>query len=89
MKITFDSAKNAKNKTKHGLGFEQVGYFDWTHSLVEQDDRKDYGEDRYNAIAYIDDTLCFLTFIYRKGSARIISLRLANKKERERYGEIF
>lgn len=89
MKITFDPAKNAKNKFKHELDFEQAIYFEWARSLIERDDRKDYGEDRYNAIGYIGDTLCFITFIYRKGTARIILLRVVNKKERERYGKIF
>ncbi|MDX2074511.1 MAG: BrnT family toxin [Alphaproteobacteria bacterium] len=85
MRITFDPVKNARNIAKHGLDFERAYYFDWSAAQLEIDTRKDYGEPRYNAVGMIDGELCFMSFTYRDGNARVISLRTANKKERKHY----
>ena len=49
--------------------------------------RRDYGETRYRAIGLMGDALAVLVFTMRGKAVRVISLRLANRKERVIYGK--
>jgi uncharacterized DUF497 family protein len=51
------------------------------------DTRRDYGEARMCAIAYIGVRLYYVAFVDRADVRRIISLRRANLKEVKRYAE--
>jgi uncharacterized DUF497 family protein len=53
--------------------------------LVVEDRRKDYGEHRYNALGMLDDLVVSIVFTPRNDGLRIISMRRANKKERQAY----
>ena len=87
MVADFDSAKNALNIAKHGIDFAMVGAFEWDTAVVEEDRRKDYGENRWNALGYIGLRLHCLVFTIRDGDVRPISLRRANRRENGRYAE--
>ena len=54
-------------------------------ALIRQDRRWDYGEDRFQAVGLIGNRLFFLVFTVRGQTLRVISLRLANKKEKALY----
>jgi len=61
--------------------------FDWSTAFVVPDERFDYGEDRWLAIGSIGSRLHSLTFTIRGDRIRVISLRVAEPKERRLYHE--
>lgn len=85
MEITFDPEKSKRNLRERGLGFEMVAEFELGSAIYAADTRKDYGEVRTRDLGFIGDTLYALVFTVRGSSLRVISLRRANRKERNRY----
>lgn len=87
MKIEFDPAKSEINARERGLPFHLVEQFDFDSAWTVVDGRKDYGEIRYRAVGALNDEIVTVVFTMREKTVRVISLRLANRKERERYEE--
>ena len=58
-------------------------------TLTVEDDRQDYGEDRFITIGILDATMVVLVWTPRDGAHRIISMRKANERERTFYGPRF
>jgi uncharacterized DUF497 family protein len=87
MEYEWDDAKSASNVRRHGLAFETIKEFDWSTALVVTDERFDYDEDRWLAIGMIGSRLHSVTFTIRDDRIRIISLRIAEPKERRLYHE--
>lgn len=85
MKKQFDTVKNAENLAKHGLGFAAIDALDWSLSITREDDRINYGENRFVTYAPLDGRLHCLVWTPRDGAVRPISFRKANTKERRRY----
>ncbi|MBT5050253.1 MAG: BrnT family toxin [Rhodospirillaceae bacterium] len=85
MEYEFDPAKAKSNFRKHGIAFSDVERFDWDSAIVIRDDREDYGEDRFRALGFIDETLCAMVFTEREELVRVISLRRASRQERVSY----
>lgn len=85
MDISFDSAKSELNLTTRGISFEQAAEFEWASALIVEDLRRLYGEQRFQALGFIDKRLHMLVFTPRARKAHVISLRKANKREVERY----
>ena len=83
--MTFDDAKSERNQAQRGLPFNLAGAFDWSCALVLQDTRRDYGEQRFQAIGFIEQHLHVLVFTPRADALHVISLRRANRRERSRY----
>lgn len=87
MKIEWDTNKNDVNVKKHYISFETVArvfldenrldYYDIVHSM---------NEDRYITIGLVEEVLV-VVYTLRKTRIRIISARLATRKERELYYE--
>ncbi|WP_347990339.1 BrnT family toxin [Methylomonas sp. AM2-LC] len=85
----WDNNKNETNIEKHGIDFNDAAKIFEKPTLEELDDRKDYGEDRYNTIGQMNDGTCInVTYTDRDSDIRIISARCADKNEREAYFEI-
>ncbi len=80
-----DDDKNIANIAKHGIGFNLAEKFDWLSAIEIQDNRKDYGEERWISLGPIENRLYVLIYVHRQSCIRIISLRKANKREREFY----
>ncbi len=55
-------------------------------TLTVEDDRYDYGEQRYISIGYLDGRMVVLVWTERQQVRRIISLRKANEREQKIYG---
>ena len=54
--------------------------------LIFPDARKDYGEDRFVCVGIISDRLMVAVYTQRQEEViRIISIRKANSREKERY----
>ena len=85
MQITFDEAKNAQNKSKHGLSLFEAEKLEWDDALIWQDTRRDYGETRMIALGAIAERLYCVVYVDREDVRRVISLRKANNKEKKLY----
>ena len=83
--LEWDPVKNRSNVRQHGLSFDAANAFDWNSAKVILDDRKDYGEARFQARGLIGERLHMLVFTLRNGRLRIISLRKANRREQRAY----
>lgn len=87
MLITYNSAKNQRNVALRSLSFDQVIEFDFETAMIAADNRKDYGEVRYNALGYLGERLHVLCFTMTEQGIRVISFRKANKREVIRYDQ--
>ena len=90
--VTFDwdDAKNRSNLRKHGVSFDTASLvFDDPYALMLQD-RFENGEERWQAIGRIADSVVLVvahTVKARAGTEviRIMSARKADRRERKRY----
>ena len=85
MQFDWDDTKREANLAKHGVDFAEAEDFDWQSALEVQDNRADYGETRWVALGLIRNRLHVLVYTQREETIRLISLRRANKREREYY----
>jgi uncharacterized DUF497 family protein len=81
MEIAFDTTKDAANLEKNGISLAAAATLEWDDALTWTDDRKNYGEARMCAIAYIGNRLHYVAYVDRAEARRIISLRKANSRE--------
>ena len=58
-------------------------------TLTVEDDRRDYGEDRFITVGFLDGAMVVLVWTSRDAAHRIISMRKANERERTLYGPRF
>ncbi|MBR0118760.1 MAG: BrnT family toxin [Eubacterium sp.] len=85
MDIEWDSEKEAINIRKHGISFEIAKNIFFDDLRIEiYDEKHSIYEDRYNTIGLVEDVL-FVVYTERKEKIRLISARLADKKERSLY----
>jgi uncharacterized DUF497 family protein len=77
----WDEQKRLQTIRQRGVDFAQMAGFDWNTAAIIVDNRKPYGEKRYNAYGLIGKRLYAVTFTLRNSKIRIISMRKANKKE--------
>lgn len=85
MRFDWDPIKSERNRQERGFGFDfaalifEGATIDWT------DDRRDYGEARVRAIGEADGLVLYVVFTDRGDVRRIISARLASRKERDQW----
>jgi uncharacterized DUF497 family protein len=84
MRIEFDPLKNKINIDERGLSFESVCDFDWSSSVITEDNRKDYPERRFIAIGYLYQRLHVLCFTPLNDGIRVISFRKARKNDKSK-----
>ena len=89
MSVEFDPAKRAATLQSRGLDMARTGEVLVGATLTAQDDRRDYGEDRFITIGFLDGAMVVLVWTPRDDAYRIISLRKANERERALYGPRF
>lgn len=87
MKIEFDPNKDDINRHKHGISLADAALMDIDTAFVVPDDRRDYGETRFQAFGLIRGRLHVLAFTMRGAALRTISLCKANPTEVRRYGQ--
>jgi len=85
MRISFDPAKDASNRIKHGVSLALARELDWDSALVWVDERFVYEELRMIALAPKTNTLYYVSFVDRGNLRRIISLRPATRREVKHY----
>ncbi|WP_338860983.1 BrnT family toxin [Mycetohabitans rhizoxinica] len=87
MDYEFDPTKDDSNLDKHGLSLADAEFFEWETAVVRGDTRKEYAEQRFEAMGYIGERLHVLIYCFRGDVICVISLRKANKREEKRYAE--
>ena len=85
MQFEWDENKRQSNLAKHGVDFIAAEDFNQSSAIEVIDDRIDYGEERWISLGLIGNHLYVLIYTIRIDTIRIISLRKANKREREYY----
>lgn len=83
--VEWDDAKNELNIKKHGVSFETAAYvFNDVNRIEVFDKAHSDEEDRYYTIGKVGDVL-FVVYSDRGEVFRLISARLATKREEEMY----
>lgn len=85
MLYEWDDEKHKRNLATHGVDFADGEGFEWKKCYTEQDQRNEYGEDRFVSIGPIQKRLYVIVWTMRENKVRIISLRKANSREVKRY----
>ena len=85
--LVYDPAKNAINIKERKLPFDRARDLDWHTAHIRLDDRNDYGEQRWIALAFLDGRLHVLVFTETATGIRVISFRKANTREVRGYGQ--
>jgi uncharacterized protein len=85
MEFEWDLAKSERNRIERGLPFE-LALVMFDSPVVETiDGRRDYGEVRVRAIGVVESVILHCAYADRGSVRRIISLRHANRRERDVY----
>ena len=90
VKVSWDEDKNTINKGKHGISFEAAQYVFDDPFFIAVQDRFVEGEERWQTIGTVAGvTLLLVAHTWTEDAEeeciRIISARLANRKERQNY----
>jgi uncharacterized DUF497 family protein len=81
----WDLNKGVENVRKHGIDFTTASMI-WRGSVFERlDNRRDYGEARYQAFGVVDHRILTVAFTWRSPNRRLISARKANSREKRLY----
>ena len=89
MDFEWDRAKSARNAAARGLPFDLAALLFDGPVLERVDARREFGEVRVRAIGKVGDRLLHCVYTDRGDVRRIISLRAANRKERDGYRATF
>ena len=88
MRFDWDRDKHEWNRSERGFGFDFAALIFGGDTIEWPDDRQDYGEVRVRAIGEADELVLHVVFTDRGDVRRIISARLASRKERDRWQAI-
>ena len=81
----WDPEKNQQNIAKHGVDFEDAKHIFGGYTIEFEDNRDDYGEERWCAFGEVKGHVMFVIYTWRGGAIRLISARGATAGERKRY----
>ncbi len=87
MKLTYDPQKRAHTLAHRRLDFEDAPKVFGGDFYQVIDDRRDYGEVRWQTMGWLDGVMVMVVWTPRGDARHIISLRKCNERERERYVE--
>jgi uncharacterized protein len=86
MNFEWDEQKNELNIERHGFDFADAYRIFDSPMVVDLDERRDYGEDRWIGTGLLDKRVVVVVFTEPdRETTRIISLRKALSHERRRY----
>ena len=83
----WDEEKDRANRAKHSIGFEEAKVIFDGPVLTAADEREDYGEERFISTGQLGTLVVVVVQTSRSGRIRLISARMANRKERQTYYE--
>ena len=87
MKIEFDPIKSQKNSDERDLPFDKVAEFNWETATIIPDNRHNYPEARFITTGFVGNRVHVVCYTPIEGGVRVISFRMANSREIERYVE--
>ena len=85
MQISYDAEKRAWTLENRGLDFEDSIHVFAGTAITIEDDRKDYGETRYQTFGLLHDRMVALVWTPRSKTRHVISMRKANEREQKKY----
>lgn len=85
----WDEEKSAANWRQRGFDFAYAALIFEGPTLERDDLRFAYRERRIQAIGKVDENILFVVYTWRGAVRRIISARLANRRERDAYRKAF
>ncbi len=85
IEFEWDEQKRLSNLQKHGIDFVRACQIFDSYTVEFEDNRYDYGEDRYIAIGETNGQILTVTYTYRGDAIRLISARKATRYERNIY----
>lgn len=85
MELTWDDDKRRRTIEARGLDFQDATKVFSGKSLTIEDDRRDYGESRYQTIGCLGQKVVMVVWTPRDSLCRIISMRVCDAEEREQY----
>lgn len=85
MEITYDAGKRALILEARGLDFDHAAQVFAGITLDIEDDRKDYGEVRWQTFGLLRGRLVAVIWTPRGSGRHIITMWKANDRERKRY----
>lgn len=91
METTFewDERKSEANLRERGFDFAYAALM-FEGPMIEWDDaRQDYGERRIQVVGRVEEDILVVVYTWRGAARRIISARLASRRERDAYREAF
>lgn len=81
----WDEDKSEANLSKHGLSFEDSETVFSGECITFEDDRFDYGEQRFITLGKLEGRIVIIAHTPRGENTRIISMRKANAREQKIY----
>lgn len=85
MEIEYDELKRALTLEHRGLDFANAATVFEGSVLSVDDDRRSYGEQRFQTIGRLGDRVVMIVWTPRTAARRIISMRDCNARERDAY----
>ena len=85
----YDPAKRDECLQRRGLDMADAATVFSGPVLTEEDQRFDYGEQRYLSVGFLIGRMVLIAWTPRREGRRIISMRKANGREIARYGSRF
>lgn len=87
LEFEWDEQKRQSNLNKHGIDFVRACQIFQGYTVEFEDNRYNYGEDRFIAIGKTGNQTLTVVYTLRDEVIRLISARKATKNERKIYDE--
>ncbi|PSF39532.1 hypothetical protein C7H19_01710 [Aphanothece hegewaldii CCALA 016] len=87
MDFEWDENKRFSNIRKHSIDFINVVAIFENDTIIIEDERSNYGEQRFILIGLLEGRVIVVVYTERKDKIRIISARKATKNEERSYFE--
>jgi uncharacterized DUF497 family protein len=84
MDVSFDPTKRDAVLAARGLDFADAGEVFAGRTLTLRDDRKDYGEERFQTYGLLADRVVMIVWTPCDGGRRVISMRNCHEHEAEK-----
>ena len=85
MDFEWDEDKRQSNLRKHDLDFADAKHVYRGPTIESLDDRYKYDEERFIVTGFLDGELIVFVYTERGNSSRIISMRKADRYERQQF----
>jgi uncharacterized protein len=83
--ITYDPAKRERTLAERGLDFEAAASVFAGVTLTLLDDRRNYGEPRFQTYGMLGQRMVMVVWTPRGADRHVISMRKCNAREKARY----